>query len=91
MQSLAGQVGSVGRVSSKVPDLETLIALQACGNLQQLQELHVVEQTRVVLHERLASASWHQQAHGRAYPITDGGYFERSQGTVLTPPKLNGV
>lgn len=44
MQSLAGQVGTVGRVSSKVPDLETLIALQAWGDLQQLQEFHVVEQ-----------------------------------------------
>ena len=55
MQSLAGQVGTVGRVSSKVPDLETLVALQAWGDLQQLQELHVVEQTHVDLHDAFLS------------------------------------
>ena len=48
---------TVGRVSSEARDLETLVALQAWGDMQQLQELHVVEQTHVDLHEGLASGS----------------------------------
>lgn len=31
-------------MSSKAPDLETLVALQTWDDLQQLQELHVVQQ-----------------------------------------------
>lgn len=91
MQNLIGQVGAVGRVSPKVPDLETLTALQAWGDLQQLQQLHVVEQIHVDLHERLASVFWHHWAHGRPSLSAYGGYFERFQGTVSTPPKLHGV
>lgn len=57
MQSLAGQVRTVGRLSSKTPNLGTLIALQAWGDSQQLQELHAEEQTHVDLHESLDSAA----------------------------------
>lgn len=91
MQNLVGQAVTVGGVSSKVPDLETLIALQAWGDLQQLQQLHVVKQIHVDLCERLASVLWHCSAHGRPSLSADAGYFERSQGTVSTPSKLHGV
>lgn len=44
MQKVTGGEGVTGgRISSKVPDLETLVAPQAWGDLQHLQELQVVE------------------------------------------------
>lgn len=38
------KAGETRRVSSIAPNLETLVALQTWDDLQQLQELHVVEQ-----------------------------------------------